>query len=184
MPLGDIIRPHENRFTTFKGTITDPIILDTKDKPLTIEVKRTGESTGSINSISQTINNTSSLAGKVITSASFTVDGTQNSELMEFFNSSNNYNLTYKLSDGMEITMNDVRFEPVPELPYESPSNNDYSIREVSGTASWIDPDPFWRVPVPDPSAIKPKKKKVVNKKKKKKTMVPLSEQLKKLGKK
>ena len=77
-----------SRFRTFKGCITDPIILNPKDKPLTIEVTKTGEPTGSINGISQTINNTSSLDGKRITNVSFTVD-IQRPEILEFFNSSN-----------------------------------------------------------------------------------------------
>ena len=188
------------KFRTFKGCITEPYILDTKDKPLTIEVTKNNEPISNISGIRQTLSKdtSSALNGKVITNVSFTVD-IQRPEIMEFFNSPTrrDYNVTYKLGDGQEITVNGVRFEPVPELPYEvydrptdnNNNNNDHSITRMTGAEiSALSSSDYavglvtdWRVEVPDPSTIKPKKKKKV--KKDNKALVPLNEQLKKLFK-
>lgn len=169
-----------NRSRTFKGCITDPITL-TGDGPITLSVTKNNEPISNISGIRQTLSKetTSALSGKVITNVSFSVD-IQRPEIMEFFrnNNNSNYNISYKLSDGTELGFSDVRFEPVPELPFEMSSSTGTGIREVSGTASWLDPDPFWRVPIPE---TKPKVKK--SKPKKNKTLIPLSKQLKNLFK-
>lgn len=149
------------RIRTFKGCLTDPIIINTNNEPVTFQVTHNNP-VGSISGISQTMNDTSSLNGKMITSASFTVD-IQRPELMEFFNNTGgNYNFIYKLTDGTEVTMNNVRFEPVPD--------ERTGIMHVNGPMRTVGYNPN--------KHTKPVKK---TKPKKEKTLIPLSEQLKRV---
>jgi len=170
------------KIRTFKGTVTSPITL-TGDGPITIEVTKDNEPIReNISGIRQTLSKetSSALNGKVITNISFSVDIAR-PEIMNFFNNNSNYNISYKLSNGTELSCSDIRFTPVPELPYESPSNTDYTVREVSGTATTWDPVGLvtdWSIAVPERTTKKVKKSKP-----KKKTLIPLNKQLKNLFK-